>query len=239
MDRDFVLTVKAPQATHSFAIYGADGEGAAAIASFQPLFPGLRQPRPLELAIVIDCSGSMQGDSIEQARQALAGILDALEPRDRVTIVAFGSTTRRLSDRLLPCTAANLEKARRFAHELKADLGGTAQRAVESLHEHARRTETELRAMVDQAGALLSEIDTIQSSADVLRRTIDEMQSRASHERATTKDAVDQLLVLLVKLKELIARLQERRTLLGQLQEAAREWTEVAKRYRHLTRGGG
>ena len=33
MDRDFILTVKAPQATHSFAIYGADGEGAAARAS--------------------------------------------------------------------------------------------------------------------------------------------------------------------------------------------------------------
>jgi Ca-activated chloride channel family protein len=33
MDRDFILTVKAPQATHSFAIYGADGEGAAAIAT--------------------------------------------------------------------------------------------------------------------------------------------------------------------------------------------------------------
>ena len=125
MDRDFILTVKAPQATHSFAIYGADGEGAAAIASFQPLFPGLRQPRALELAIVIDCSGSMQGDSIAQARQALAGILDALQPRDRVTVVAFGSTTKRLSDRLLPCTPANLGKARQFAAELEADMGGT------------------------------------------------------------------------------------------------------------------
>ena len=125
MDRDFILTVKAPQATHSFAICGVDGEGAAAIASFQPLFPGLRQPRALELAIVIDCSGSMQGDSIAQAKQALAGILDALQPRDRVTVVAFGSTTKRLSDRLLPCTPANLGKARQFADELQADMGGT------------------------------------------------------------------------------------------------------------------
>jgi Ca-activated chloride channel family protein len=125
MDRDFILTVKAPQATHSFAICGADDDGAAAIASFQPLFPGLRQPRALELAIVIDCSGSMQGDSIAQARQALAGILDALQPRDHVTVVAFGSTTKRLSDRLLPCTPANLGKARQFADELKADMGGT------------------------------------------------------------------------------------------------------------------
>ena len=125
MDRDFILTVKAPQATHSFAICGADGDGAAAIASFRPLFPGLRQPRALGLAIVVDCSGSMQGDSIAQARQALAGILDTLQPRDRVTIVAFGNTTRQLSDRLLPCTPANLEKARQFAAALEADMGGT------------------------------------------------------------------------------------------------------------------
>ena len=65
MDRDFILSVKAPQATRSFALCGADGDGVAAIASFQPFFPGLQQPRPLNLAIVIDCSGSMQGDSID------------------------------------------------------------------------------------------------------------------------------------------------------------------------------
>jgi Ca-activated chloride channel family protein len=125
MDRDFILTVRAPHAAHSFAISGADGEGAAAIASFKPLFPGLRQPRALELAIVIDCSGSMQGDSIAQARQALAGILDALQPRDRMTIVAFGNTTKLLSDRLLPCTPTNLQEARQFAAALAADMGGT------------------------------------------------------------------------------------------------------------------
>ena len=104
---------------------GVDGDGAAAIASFQPLFHAPRQPQALDLAIVIDCSGSMQGDSIAQAKQALAGIVDALQPRDRLTIVAFGSTTTRLSDRLLPCTPVNLGKARQFAEALQADLGGT------------------------------------------------------------------------------------------------------------------
>ena len=129
MDRDFILSVKAPQAAHSFALAGADGDdagtGAAAVASFQPVFPGLRQPRALELAVVIDCSGSMQGDSIAQARQAVAGILDALQPRDRVTIVAFGNSTRVLSDQLLPCTDANLHQARQFAASLQANMGGT------------------------------------------------------------------------------------------------------------------
>ncbi|MBK9240559.1 MAG: VWA domain-containing protein [Acidobacteria bacterium] len=125
MDRDFILTVKAPQSTRSFAMSGADGDGTAAIASFQPLFPGLRQPRALNLAIVIDCSGSMQGDSITQARLALDGILRALQPRDRVAIVAFGEKTKVLSDRLLPCNEINLAAARQFAAELQADMGGT------------------------------------------------------------------------------------------------------------------
>ncbi|MFM7272416.1 MAG: VIT domain-containing protein, partial [Gammaproteobacteria bacterium] len=92
MDRDFVLNVRAPQAVRSFVLSGQDGEGAAAIASFQPFFPGLRPSRPLALAIVIDCSGSMHGDSIAQARLALDRILDSLQPQDSVSIIAFGST---------------------------------------------------------------------------------------------------------------------------------------------------
>lgn len=125
MDRDFILHVKASRAARGFALCGADGDGVAAVASFQPFFPGLQQPRPLNLAIVIDCSGSMQGDSMTQAKHALDGILDALESHDRVTLVAFGSSTRALSQRLLPCTKANLAKARRFAQQLDANMGGT------------------------------------------------------------------------------------------------------------------
>jgi len=125
MDRDFILSVHAPQATRSFVFCGSDGDGVAAVASFQPFSPGLQQLRPLNLAIVIDCSGSMAGDSIEQAKQALDGILDALHPHDCVTLIAFGSTTRALSGRLLRCTTTNLRKAKHFATQLGGDMGGT------------------------------------------------------------------------------------------------------------------
>ena len=125
MDRDFILSVKALQATRSFALCGSDGDGVAAVASFQPFFPGLQQPRPLNLAIVIDCSGSMKGDSMEQAKQALEGILDALQPHDRVTLIAFGNTTDLFSDRLVACNQTNLAKAKRFAQKLDANMGGT------------------------------------------------------------------------------------------------------------------
>lgn len=125
MDRDFVLNVKAPQATRSFVLCGQDGEGMAALACFQPFFPGLQQPRPLNLAIVIDCSGSMEGDSIEQAKQALEGILDGLQPHDRVSLIAFGSLTKMFSGCPLPCNETNLAQAKRFAKALDANMGGT------------------------------------------------------------------------------------------------------------------
>lgn len=125
MDRDFILNVKAPQATRSFVLCGQDGEGMTAIASFQPFFPGLQQPRPLTLAIVIDCSGSMQGDSMEQAKQALDGILESLQPQDQVTLIAFGNSTNVFSNHPLPCNKTNLAKARRFAKSLDANMGGT------------------------------------------------------------------------------------------------------------------
>ncbi len=125
MDRDFILNVRASQVRRSFALTGTDGEGMAVVASFQPFFPGLQQPRALNLAIVVDCSGSMQGDSMAQAKQALEGILDGLQSHDRVTLIAFGNTTKVFSDRPLACNETNLAKAREFAKSLDADMGGT------------------------------------------------------------------------------------------------------------------
>lgn len=125
MDRDFVLNVKVAQAARSFVLCGQDGEGIAAMASFQPFFPGLQQPHPLNLAIVVDCSGSMSGESMAQAKQALEGILESMQPHDCVTMVAFGSTTKVFANHALPCNQKNLARARRFAKALDADLGGT------------------------------------------------------------------------------------------------------------------
>ena len=125
MDRDFVLNVKLGQARRSFALSGADGNGLAVVTSFQPFFPGLQQPTPLKLAIVIDCSGSMKGDSMEQAKQALGGILGGLQAHDSITLIAFGNTTKSLAAQALPCTEANITQAREFAKGLDADMGGT------------------------------------------------------------------------------------------------------------------
>lgn len=49
---------------------------------------------PLNLSLVIDTSGSMQGEPIEYARQGLERMLDGLEPGDRINLVTFSTAAR-------------------------------------------------------------------------------------------------------------------------------------------------
>lgn len=125
MDRDFVLNIRAPQAERNVVMTGRDGDGTTAIASFQPFFPGLRASGALELVIVMDCSGSMAGDSMAQAKRALDAIVERLEPRDSIGIVAFGNTTQLMARAMLGCTPAIVARTRQFVAKLEADMGGT------------------------------------------------------------------------------------------------------------------
>ena len=75
---------------------------------------------PLNLSLVIDTSGSMQGEPIEYARQGLERMLDGLEPGDRVNLVTF-STSAHVAVEALEGDAPELINA---IDAIKAD-GGT------------------------------------------------------------------------------------------------------------------
>lgn len=79
---------------------------------------------PRELILVIDTSGSMAGDSIIQAKNALRYALRGLKAQDSFNIIEFNSDVSSLSPVPLPATEENLAIARQFVNRLQAD-GGT------------------------------------------------------------------------------------------------------------------
>ncbi|MCB2173750.1 VWA domain-containing protein [bacterium] len=126
MDRDFILNIQLPSAPPDTAYVAADQEsGFVALASFVPRLDTTIPDEPRSIKIVVDCSGSMAGDSIAQARQALNDILKQLRPQDFFNIVAFGSTNHAYFDHQIPVGKDTITMARRRLRSLEADLGGT------------------------------------------------------------------------------------------------------------------
>jgi len=75
---------------------------------------GAERP-PINLALAIDTSGSMEGDPIEDARAAALAIVDELEPGDQLAVVVFHSRT----EVLVPSTALTADNLAK----VKADIG--------------------------------------------------------------------------------------------------------------------
>src|SRR5260370_13612899 len=91
LDRDFVLKVKLAEAHIPRAWLETDPRGRrAALVVFQPRFD--TEESPCELILLVDRSGSMQGTSIAEARNALQLCLRSLTEETRVNIVGFGNT---------------------------------------------------------------------------------------------------------------------------------------------------
>jgi Ca-activated chloride channel homolog len=81
-----------------------------------------REPR--DVTVVLDVSGSMSGEKMEQARQALHHLLGTLGRDDRFRLIAFSSAVRVQSEGWSPARGAALERAREWVDDLVAD-GGT------------------------------------------------------------------------------------------------------------------
>lgn len=124
LDRDFVLSVSG-LAGQSLATLARDGDGYVALASFCADVPRAAGELPLRLKLVVDCSGSMGGDSIEAAKRALHRILAGLTPADRFSYSRFGSNVIHDIDRLVPADSSAIRKAAACLAHTDADLGGT------------------------------------------------------------------------------------------------------------------
>jgi Ca-activated chloride channel homolog len=124
-DRDFVLQAKLASAEKSSAVLSRDIDGWVVLASFCPEVEAEKKRGPAAIKIIVDCSGSMAGDSIEEARTALKHILGSLKPQDSFDLITFGSHSRSLLGRLTKAEPRVVRQAQDFVGKMNADMGGT------------------------------------------------------------------------------------------------------------------
>lgn len=126
LDRDIVIDLRDTRA--ALRVSGSlspdlDGTSAALISFCAHATAA--SARPVVAEIVVDCSGSMGGVSIDQTRDAVRAIVAQLTPADRINVLRFGSTFQWLLRRPQPATLPVQRTMLQGAEELQADLGGT------------------------------------------------------------------------------------------------------------------
>ncbi|MBL0162182.1 MAG: marine proteobacterial sortase target protein [Xanthomonadales bacterium] len=124
-DRDFVLEwapVLGAAPASAMLTETVDGDTYAMVM----MLPNseLAHPLPRELILVIDTSGSMEGESIRQARAALDLALSTLRPSDRFNVIQFNSVTEALFPDAVMATPADVALAHEWVAGLRAN-GGT------------------------------------------------------------------------------------------------------------------
>jgi Ca-activated chloride channel family protein len=102
------------------------------------LSPPAVQPRavPRDLTFVIDVSGSMSGEKIEQARAAGKQVLRSLSTMDRFRLIDFSSDVRTFRDNFSVATRENIRAAERYLDDLDAqgstNISGALDEALSS-----------------------------------------------------------------------------------------------------------
>jgi len=125
-DRDFELRWRTADTEPTVGLFRERLNGHHYLmAVINPPAPDRSRPAPpRELVFVIDNSGSMSGESMEQARASLKLALDTLTRADRFNVIRFDDTMTELFDRPVQATPDQLALAHRFADSLDAN-GGT------------------------------------------------------------------------------------------------------------------
>jgi Ca-activated chloride channel family protein len=126
LDRDVVIVVTPREPRAALVTTAHDEADAAAptvvMAAFAPLAAAPREH--ITIKLLVDCSGSMGGDSIASARAAVRGVVKDLGDTDTLSLSCFGSTVKHLCEPTA-ATPRSLRFLRPLIDTIDADLGGT------------------------------------------------------------------------------------------------------------------
>lgn len=105
--------------------YREDGEDGYFLLNLSPrLTVDEKAVTPKDVVFILDRSGSMEGEKMDQARKALAYCIGRLSPGDRFGIVDFATDADSFEPRLVAATPENKALAKRYVLKLEA-AGGT------------------------------------------------------------------------------------------------------------------
>lgn len=125
-DRDFVITWRPKEgAAPAAGLFTETIDGDTYMLLMLTPPETVQQPTPpRDITFIVDTSGSMHGESIAQARDALVTAVERLRGIDRFNIVRFSDDSSRLWPNARTATSANLAEAADWITRLDAD-GGT------------------------------------------------------------------------------------------------------------------
>jgi Ca-activated chloride channel homolog len=125
-NKDFELTWTAKGEAPQVGIFkeAVKGKDYLLATVTPPSIETVANTQPRETVFVIDNSGSMEGPSMQQAKDALIRGLDTLRPGDRFNIIRFDDTYTEFFPQPVVANAANLKLAKDFVNRLNAN-GGT------------------------------------------------------------------------------------------------------------------
>lgn len=131
LDRDFILELErnpeqdTPQPCLGLSVAvsaSARDTHIAMLTLLPPLMQSAGQQR--DVVLILDCSGSMQGDSLDLAKEGIRLALDSMQPSDRFGLIAFGSHAISFDRQLQPANRKNLSLAQNWVQSLTT-MGGT------------------------------------------------------------------------------------------------------------------
>jgi Ca-activated chloride channel homolog len=129
-NRDLVIRYKTagPQTTIGLLTHKTDNDGYFMLAVQPKAEYRTGDITPREVMIVIDRSGSMDGQPLAQAKAVASAILDTLSDRDSFNIVAFASGVEAMSDSAVRGDAAGKQQGLEYLKVLQSG-GGTEMEA--------------------------------------------------------------------------------------------------------------
>lgn len=123
---------------------------------------------PREVIFVLDRSGSMGGELIEQATSSVVYALQQLSPQDRFNIVDFSSDAARWASQTHMANASNIQAAIAYAEQLQAGGGTNIAEALQSALDLPVNTGWLRQVIFITDGAVSDEAGVLQMVTDQL-----------------------------------------------------------------------